>query len=180
MSTGLKHLRALSLRRKYSPREAYTHVRSLLEYSFGMAAVLTDIPSAVGILGATVMPHSLFIGSALATQDRISFRSAKNTVNLSNVSQTQSAESLAGKLDEKRVLSRRLYVGFIKSVLRIFRKPDASSYATAARNHGEHQNNSFEFVRAHIYHGTIDVAGSLLGFAVMINALYVQSYLQYR
>ncbi|EEB88195.1 hypothetical protein MPER_14104, partial [Moniliophthora perniciosa FA553] len=25
----------------------------------------------VGILGATVMPHSLFLGSALATQDRI-------------------------------------------------------------------------------------------------------------
>ncbi|KJA28340.1 hypothetical protein HYPSUDRAFT_33699 [Hypholoma sublateritium FD-334 SS-4] len=127
--------------------------------------------TSVGILGATVMPHSLFIGSALATQDRISFHSAKRAVNLSDVSQTQSAESLTGRLDEKVVLSRRLYLGFIKSVLSIFRKPDASSHATAAKNHDEHQNNSFEFVRAHIYHGTIDVAGSLLGFAVIINAL---------
>ncbi|EDR15358.1 putative transporter of the NRAMP family [Laccaria bicolor S238N-H82] len=30
--------------------------------------------TSVGILGATVMPHSLFLGSALATQDRIEFK----------------------------------------------------------------------------------------------------------
>ncbi|KAM6495186.1 hypothetical protein JOM56_009809, partial [Amanita muscaria] len=29
---------------------------------------------AVGIIGAAVMPHSLFLGSALAAQDRISYR----------------------------------------------------------------------------------------------------------
>ena len=81
-------------------------------------------------------------------------------------------------LDENAALCRRFYMGFIKTVLSNFRKPDASSYATAAKSHSEHQNNSYEFVRAHIYHGTIDVVGSLLGFAVVINALYVQSHLQ--
>ncbi|KAF8971905.1 natural resistance-associated macrophage protein-domain-containing protein [Flammula alnicola] len=75
--------------------------------------------TSVGIIGATVMPHSLFLGSALATQDR----------------------------------------------------PPASAYSTAATRHSERQNNSFEFIRAHIYHGTVDVVGSLLGFAVMINSL---------
>ncbi|KIY53634.1 putative transporter of the NRAMP family [Fistulina hepatica ATCC 64428] len=61
----------------------------------------------VGILGATVMPHSLFLGSALATQDRLAMKS----------------------------------------------------------------NNSLSFIRAHMYHGMVDVAGSLLGFAVLINSL---------
>ena len=32
---------------------------------------LNALIAAIGIIGATVMPHSLFLGSALATQDRV-------------------------------------------------------------------------------------------------------------
>ncbi|KAK0489581.1 putative transporter of the NRAMP family [Armillaria luteobubalina] len=41
------------------------------KYIFKNGALYTS----VGILGATVMPHSLFLGSALATQDRVSANS---------------------------------------------------------------------------------------------------------
>ncbi|KAF9564934.1 natural resistance-associated macrophage protein [Agrocybe pediades] len=94
------------------------------KHIFAQGGVYTS----VGILGATVMPHSLFLGSALATQDRISYHDKQET------------------------------------------RADLTTIEAVTR-HSEHQNNPFEFVRAHIYHGTFDVVGSLLGFAVMINSL---------
>jgi hypothetical protein len=39
------------------------------------------------------------------------------------------------------------------------------------KSHAEHDNNPYAFVRAHIYHGTIDMILSLLGLAVVINSL---------
>ncbi|ESK86095.1 transporter protein smf2 [Moniliophthora roreri MCA 2997] len=85
------------------------------KYIFPNGALYTS----VGILGATVMPHSLFLGSALATQDRIT---------------------------------------------------PPSEYATNAKSHSERNNNSLAFVKGHLYHGIVDVALSLLGFAVVINS----------
>ena len=117
---------------------------------------------AVGILGATVMPHSLFIGSALATQDRISFRAeTPNTVREKN-----SEVSLRNQRSEKASHLRRLYEKSKTFIVDAFLKPPANLYC-------EKQNNSFEFVRAHIYYGMFDIVGSLFGFAVMINSLYV-------
>ncbi|PPQ69430.1 hypothetical protein CVT24_001479 [Panaeolus cyanescens] len=55
--------------------------------------------------------------------------------------------------------------------LSAFRKPPVSEYIKTATTYADRSNNSYEFVRAHIYHGTFDIAGSLLGFAVMINSL---------
>ncbi|THU85442.1 putative transporter of the NRAMP family [Dendrothele bispora CBS 962.96] len=75
--------------------------------------------TSVGILGATVMPHSIFLGSALATQDRVS---------LPNV-------------------------------------------AVVDENRSERENNTAEHIKKHLYHGIIDMAVSLLGFAVVINSL---------
>lgn len=37
--------------------------------------------------------------------------------------------------------------------------------------HAERDNRPLDVVRAHIYHGTIDMVVSLLGFAVVINAM---------
>ncbi|KAF8174935.1 natural resistance-associated macrophage protein-domain-containing protein [Pholiota molesta] len=131
--------------------------------------------TSVGILGATIMPHSLFLGSTLATQDRVSFRST-GRVSSSSLTPVNSKEAeAAGLLPAKRVeevsFIRRLYEDCKGSVLGAFRKPPGRDYTTAATRHSEHRNNPFEFVRAHIYHGTFDVVGSLLGFAVMINSL---------
>ncbi|KAF8971904.1 natural resistance-associated macrophage protein-domain-containing protein [Flammula alnicola] len=127
--------------------------------------------TSVGILGATVMPHSLFLGSALATQDRISFRSEGNVNGLTPLNDKESEESLSVKLPENTSIFRRFYEECRESVLSAFRKPPASAYSTTATRHSERQNNSVGFIRAHIYHGTFDVVGSLLGFAVMINSL---------
>jgi metal iron transporter len=126
-------------------------------------------PLAVGILGATVMPHSLFLGSALATQDRISFRSKKNASNLAKLDK-ESEESLPVKPAKKQSIFYRFYEDRKEAFLGAFHKPPPGIYASATR-HSEHENNSFEFIKAHLYHGTFDMVGSLLGFAVMINSL---------
>jgi metal iron transporter len=117
------------------------------------------------------MPHSIFLGSALATQDRISFRAPQDDAGARNsVSQKETDDSLQNQPSEKVSLLRRLYNNFKKNILDAFVKPTANQ----SRNcYGERQNNSFEFVRAHIYYGMVDMVGSLFGFAVMINSLYV-------
>ncbi|KAF8167251.1 natural resistance-associated macrophage protein-domain-containing protein [Crassisporium funariophilum] len=129
------------------------------------------IYTSVGILGATVMPHSLFLGSALATQDRISFRAKGNANVLTTVNSKESDESLQSKPIEKLSSVRRFYEDCKDSIFAAFRKPPGNVYATTATRHHERQNNPYEFVRAHIYHGMFDIVGSLLGFAVMINSL---------
>ena len=151
----------------------------------GHGSFTNGVAVAVGIIGATVMPHSLFLGSALATQDRISFRAPQdaetgNTVNRKETDdslQDQPSEkvdkkgtdnSLQNQPSEKISHLMRLYENFKKFILNAFLKPPAN-----LRCYDERQNNSFEFVRAHIYHGMFDIVGSLLGFAVMINSLYV-------
>ena len=129
----------------------------------------------MGILGATVMPHSLFLGSALATQDRISFRAPQDVLvggtrdnnTVSDEKDTNDSFLLNQPSDEKKVWHlRRLYEKFKRFMLDAFLKPPPNLYC-------ERQNNSFEFVRAHIYFGMFDIVGSLFGFAVMINSLYV-------
>lgn len=120
----------------------------------------------MGILGATVMPHSLFLGSALATQDRISFRAPQDVETRDTVSRKDADDSLRNQPSEKVSHLRRLYEKLKQFTLDAFMKPPANLYC-------ERQNNSFEFVRAHIYFGMFDIVGSLFGFAVMINSLYV-------
>ncbi|KAH6911092.1 natural resistance-associated macrophage protein-domain-containing protein [Coprinopsis sp. MPI-PUGE-AT-0042] len=117
--------------------------------------------TSVGILGATVMPHSLFIGSALATQDRIEYRPLKEE----NWNDGDS-EVTANIRSKWQVIKQ-----FVKrAVSHAFKRPPPN-LSTGATRHSEHENNPFGFVKAHIYHGTIDVAASLLGFAVLINSL---------
>ena len=56
--------------RRLSSTAAYIPVRTF-NFSSGGGP---DLFPAVGILGATIMPHSLYLGSALATQDRASVK----------------------------------------------------------------------------------------------------------
>ena len=118
------------------------------------------------------MPHSLFLGSALATQDRISFRGPQDAEGtpdtVSEKERDDDSLPVQNHPYEKVSYLRRLYGTFKKVILDAFLKPPANLYG-----YGERQKNSFEFVRAHIYYGMFDMVGSLLGFAVMINSLYV-------
>ncbi|KAF5331568.1 hypothetical protein D9611_007561 [Ephemerocybe angulata] len=122
--------------------------------------------TSVGILGATVMPHSLFIGSALATQDRIEFREAPKDEYFEDDAITTALCTTEAPPSRVKIVWRSIK----KNVTRAFRRPPLSNSHRATR-HSEQQNNPFEFVKAHLYHGIVDVVASLLGFAVLINSL---------
>jgi metal iron transporter len=124
-------------------------------------------PPAVGILGATVMPHSLFLGSALATQDRVSCPPP---------SEKKSSLFFAGSqnLDGQPISRTRwLIKASVEFFVAAFRIPPPSSNTTRVTRHADRENNSLAFVKAHVYHGIADLVGSLLGFAVLINSLYM-------
>ncbi|KAI0763666.1 natural resistance-associated macrophage protein [Irpex lacteus] len=128
--------------------------------------------TSIGIIGATVMPHSIFLGSALATQDRISESPDK----LARIESTLTVDS-----DATVTSNSASFVGFRRALashmseirerlVSVFRV-DSLHGKVEPKSHAEHENNSYTFVRAHIYHGMIDIAISLLGLAVVINSL---------
>ncbi|KIY72548.1 natural resistance-associated macrophage protein [Cylindrobasidium torrendii FP15055 ss-10] len=116
--------------------------------------------TSVGIIGATVMPHSLFLGSALATQNRLS------TKDIDDADSADDVPLSTGKKTPREYLSQ-----WTTSLKAIFAKPSPATYATRAKTHGERENNSLLFVKSHLYNGIVDIVTSLLGFAVVINSL---------
>lgn len=114
------------------------------------------------------MPHSLFIGSALATQDRINCRPIESD---------KLALSATSTVDSEEPVTRTqpLFEKFKKSVTRAFQRPP-ENYLSRATRHSEHECNPLSFVQAHLYHGIVDVVTALLGFAVLINSLYASSF----
>ncbi|KAF9261829.1 Nramp-domain-containing protein [Marasmius fiardii PR-910] len=136
----------------------------------------------VGIIGATVMPHSLFLGSALATQDRLSTKGHNVFLKEDQFLSTSSVASNESETDDTKQPPVKAVVTFKDRLrgfpfqakeyfLSAFRVPPPSPFATRAKCHADRENNSLAFVKAHIYHGVVDVAISLLGFAVVINSL---------
>lgn len=124
---------------------------------------LLIVVSAVGIVGATVMPHSLFLGSHLATQDRL----ANPERDLPKFSETSSSHQMT-------LYQRRLrYIRYIFSWRRLFSisHSDETGYPPNVLTHADRENNKLGFVKSHIYHGMVDVAASLMTFAVIINSL---------
>ncbi len=115
------------------------------------------------------MPHSLFIGSALATQDRIGCRPTESDkLALSATSTMESEDPLTPPPSRVHLFLEK----FKSSVTRALQAPPGD-YATRATRHSEHECNPLSFVQAHIYHGIVDVVTCLLGFAVLINSLCV-------
>ena len=112
--------------------------------------------TAVGILGATVMPHALFLGSFLATRDRT------GTFDLSLPYPTQSPEHAVSINLRARL---RTWFKSLFSVSRAERIAASRDY----RNKYGRENNELPFIRAHLTHGIVDIVGSLLGLAVPIN-----------
>ncbi|KAL5534599.1 hypothetical protein ACEPAG_1062 [Sanghuangporus baumii] len=115
--------------------------------------------AAVGIIGATVMPHGLFLGSRLATQDRLSFGKADS----SSLPTPSSAQRSTVFFSFKKTLKD------LFSVRRVRRRGDTDQPDTWTP-YGERKNNTIDFVRAHYKHGVWDLVVSLLGFAVVINS----------
>ena len=102
------------------------------------------------------MPHALFLGSNLATQDRVSQASQR-------LPQPVDTRCLSFLQRLRRVFTNILHVSRSQS-------DDFKDYTT---RHEFRKNNSVEFVRAHIRHGTTDVILSLMGLAIPINSACV-------
>ena len=111
------------------------------------------------------MPHSLFLGSALATQDRVSRQPQELRL------ETQSDVS-PGSWHVPRFRLRDVFysaAGFLRSQFRI---SQVEEHQNGCSKHSDHENNSLKFIKAHLYHGITDMVISLLGLAVVINSLY--------
>lgn len=148
----------MSPQRRFSKPGACIHVSPL--FSRQKSKALSAPISAIGIIGATVMPHSLFIGSALATQDRLSPTPIKDD------------NSSLGSLSEER--RPRGILNRIKSALsEAFRIKALDHHQNRPQRHEDRENNSYWFVKSHVYHGVVDIVLSLLGIAVVINSMWV-------
>lgn len=131
-------------------------------YSVLQRAFLTKPLVAVGILGATVMPHALFLGSFLATRDRV------GTMTPELPFPTQSSENSIYASPRARL---RAWLKSLFTVSRAERIAASRDY----RNKYGRENNGLAFVRAHLTYGIVDIVGSLLGLAVPINSASVDS-----
>lgn len=112
--------------------------------------------TAVGILGATVMPHALFLGSFLATRNR-----------LADPPSTLPSPATAADTQAPGIF-RRVQIWFrsLFEVSRLERKAASLDY----RNKYGRENNDLGFIQAHLTHGLVDVVVSLLAIAVPINS----------
>ncbi|CUA72446.1 Divalent metal cation transporter MntH [Xylella fastidiosa 9a5c] [Rhizoctonia solani] len=171
--------------------------------------------TSIGILGATVMPHALFLGSSLATLDRVSRPPAIiETLPVDEQKRTYTFWQQFGRA--KRALfwvqrspanrSPIMNNGSLpieaatglqvpdtaetEELNRPASRPSQGSSRVAAQasdvnlNHEENkvepqthaqagpgrQNNTLDFIKAHLSHAIIDIVMSLLGFAVSINS----------
>lgn len=111
------------------------------------------------------MPHGLFLGSALATQDRLSVSSPKAQ---NGEKEFDDAPPRSSHFGPSRVI-----VVLKESICALFRKPSPSEYSTAANSHTDHENRPYAFVKAHVYHGTVDLVINLMFIAVAINSMSV-------
>lgn len=118
------------------------------------------IYTAVGILGATIMPHALFLGSSLATQDRVALAPPPPL----HPPVLPSSQPITHRTLKSRVKD---FVVPLFAVSRAERAAAARDYRT---KYGERENNSLAFIRQHLPHGVIDIITSLLGIAVPINS----------
>ncbi|KAG9222066.1 hypothetical protein CCMSSC00406_0008051 [Pleurotus cornucopiae] len=126
--------------------------------------------TSVGIIGATVMPHSLFLGSALATQDRISALPPAQPEEklVKSLSMTSDDYETATKT---HTFSQRWRKTCLEWFTSPFRVPPADPSAAQVKTHADRLNRPLPFVTAHLNHGIFDIVASLLGFAVLINSL---------
>ncbi|KAG8721003.1 hypothetical protein FRC09_008624 [Ceratobasidium sp. 395] len=139
--------------------------------------------TSIGILGATVMPHAIFLGSSLATLDRVS--PAPSLEQLPNPQAENANLTIMQKINRTRkalfyvepkckgnpLMNTRTDV-YARS--EVSHSKDEVPGTPTGRNHSsptrKYLNNSVEFIREHLGHAIIDIVMSLLGFAVVINS----------
>ena len=118
--------------------------------------MLTLAILAIGIIGATVMPHGLFLGSHMATKDRVT-----------KPPQEESLPALARKNKPPT------YVRTLKSFVSVRKMRPEDIGVDTISPHGIRENNPFSFVDGHLVHSLVDLIARLMGFAVTINSACV-------
>jgi hypothetical protein len=111
-------------------------------------------------------PHSLFLGSTLATQDRISLKEDPPT------EETYYSSSSTRSITRTTVFLNK-FSSFWASVFRI---TAVGQGVAEPKSHADRENNTLAFVQAHLSHGVVDMVLSLLSFAVLINSLCVTQH----
>lgn len=101
------------------------------------------------------MPHALYLGSHMATQDRLSVTPAAPELPTPSTSN-----------------GRRSFRSFVRGMFSI-RRTQHGDEVDVTTPYGERENNTLAFVKSHLGHGIADIVLSLLGFAVAINSAYV-------
>jgi metal iron transporter len=87
------------------------------------------------------MPHALFLGSSLATLDRIS----------------STPESLPRL---HRTITLRSTTSYIRSLFRFGRVTELDEGPDRRTRHEYRNNNSFSFIGSHLKHATVDIGRS--------------------
>lgn len=103
------------------------------------------------------MPHALFLGSFLATHDRVGARG-------SPIPPPVSAD------EPPRMNVLRRTQSYLASLFEITRKDRIAADREHRNHYAAPENNSVHFIDAHLGHGIADIVLSLLGFAVPINS----------
>ena len=98
------------------------------------------------------MPHALFLGSHLATQDRVS--EAPRQLDLPVAPNVR----------------RRSLKAMVYKLFRVTRLDVEFKGLDLTTPYGIRANNALSFVRGHLAHALADIIMSLLGFAVAINS----------
>ena len=132
------------------------------------------------------MPHSLFLGSAFATQEREkpvepgvddSLSTIKGDEEKeyddSDIASLRSPEAPAHRPWYRRWTMRGAYERTVRATKVWFRVVRSVPADAEVKSHAEWENHSLAFVQTHLNHGIVDMTISLLGIAVVINALYV-------
>ena len=107
------------------------------------------------------MPHALFLGSHLATQDRISSPAPSSPTIPLPVGSTSAPHH------NRRKERLRAY---IRSLFTISRSERIAANKAHRNQFVRPETNSLEFIHAHLTHGIVDIVTSLLGVAVPINS----------
>lgn len=97
------------------------------------------------------MPHALFLGSFLSTQDRVSL-----------------APPI--ELGQTPPRARRSLPSMGKNLFKVSRADRVADSKDYRTRYGKRENNSLPFIRQHLGHAITDVVTSLVVIAVPINS----------
>lgn len=121
----------------------------------------------VGIVGATVMPHSLFLGSKLATISR-----TEETVKTRpKDAEKQKMDDSAGVTQNSDIeLSAASPLSRSRSVGPSLHMPQPIPFPSMPFPERSTKPRSLAYIRTHLHHAQLDIATSLFFFALVINS----------